>query len=258
MHADASHVDEAEPVARREVDHRGDAEVAQVLVIDRVVRGLLEEFDQIRELRDEYAAFLEQRRHAVHQPLEVVDVSDDVVADDRRGAAVLPRDLGGDGFAEELIERRDPGRVGHRRDVSRGLDPEDPHGAAVEGAEERPVVAPDLDDQATLRHKPLRDILRVLSKVRGNRFRRARNVEVVAEHDLRRDRDRQLNVAAGRASRELERVPRFRPPDFIGLDEGVGERLQTEVEDALQRIRLADATTRSIRDALPSRKGSSG
>src|SRR5438132_1244130 len=127
----------------------------------------------------------------------------------------------------------------------------------VDEAEERPVVAPDLDDQATLRHKPLRDILRVLSKVRGNRFRRARNVEVVAEHDLRRDRDRQLNVAAGRASRELERVPRFRPPDFIGLDEGVGERLQTEVEDALQRIRLANATTRSIRDARPSRTGSS-
>ena len=130
----------------REVQNRRDAEVAQMLVVDRVIRGLLEQIHEIWELRNKDPSVLEQRRHPVHQSVEIVDVRNDVVPDKRRGAAVLRRDLARDGFAEEFVERRDAGGVSHRGNVPRRLDPEDPDGVAVEGAEQSPVVAPDLDD----------------------------------------------------------------------------------------------------------------
>ena len=57
MHFDTANVDDAQAVLGHEAHHRGDAEVAQVLVIDGVVREPLEEVDEVREFDHEHAAW---------------------------------------------------------------------------------------------------------------------------------------------------------------------------------------------------------
>src|SRR5207248_2654250 len=104
--------------------------------------------------------------------------------------------------------------------------------------------------------EPLCDLLGVRGEMRGDRVGRARYVEVVAEHDLGWNRQRQLNVAAGRAPRELERIARLVLSHLVRFDEGVRERLLAEVEHVLERVRSADPAGRPIRGGLPSRTGS--
>ena len=66
--------------------------------------------------------------------MEIVDVCDDVVPDDRRGPPVLRYDPPRDRRVEELVQGRDPGGVRHSRDVAGRLHAKDTRVGAVERA----------------------------------------------------------------------------------------------------------------------------
>ena len=76
--------------ARGEERHQGlDGVVVEVLVVDRVEKGLLENVDQVGHFEDEDAIRREQLRHAAHHRGEVVDVRGHVVGRHHRCPAVL-------------------------------------------------------------------------------------------------------------------------------------------------------------------------
>ena len=102
--------------------------------------------------------------------MEIVDVCDDVVPDDRRGPSVLRYDPPRDRRVEELVQRRDPGGVRHRRDVASRLHAEDAGTHAVERTKHCPVVAADLDGETAGGHETLLHLVGVRGEVRRDGF----------------------------------------------------------------------------------------
>ncbi len=123
-------------------------EVAEVLVVDRVVLESLDEPQEMWELEGRGAARCEQNRDALDEVVDVRHVGEDVVAGDQVSVAVLCDDLAGECGPEELRQRRHPDLLRSSGDVLRRLDAEDPNARADEMPEEVAVVRCQFNHEA--------------------------------------------------------------------------------------------------------------
>ena len=102
-----------------------DREVAQVLVVDRVVLQSVEELADVRHFDNDGAPRPEKRTGASEKTARVVDVREHVVGHDCRCVTVGLPHVTRDVLGEELIDGFDTSSVGQLRDVACRLDAED-------------------------------------------------------------------------------------------------------------------------------------
>jgi hypothetical protein len=88
-----------------------------VLVIDRVVFTAQEEINQVGCLHHKHAFVLQQRRRAAHEPADVVHMGQHVVRMHHHRRSALVAQFPADALAEELVDRRHTGLIGHRGKV---------------------------------------------------------------------------------------------------------------------------------------------
>ena len=223
-------------MAPEQLVERGDREVAQVLMVDRVELAVVDQIDQIGHLQDRDAVLFEQGRDALDQAVEVGDVGQHVVGDDHVGAPALGLEPGRDLATEELVEGRDPGADrGRRRRLGR-IDALDRDAALDEVAQKVAVVARDLDHQGA-RAQPLAldQLERVGARVRQEGARDRGEVRVVAaEQDLGADRLGDLNQRAGAAEADRQRHLDLGRLELLGGQQAVGERGLPERQDGGQ------------------------
>jgi hypothetical protein len=135
--------------------------------------------------------------------------------------------------------------AGDLRHVLGRLDAEDGDARVEVGAQEVAVVARDLDDEAAGAEPTLRDdALRERPAVLDEGLRVRREVQVLLEQLLGRDRDRDLRGRALRAHDHVERVLRLGTLEVLGMDERVRQGLVAEREHRLEALGAAGAAGR--------------
>src|SRR6266540_971044 len=229
-------------VTREQAGQRRQGEVAEVLVVDGVELEPGDHLAEVGHLDDRRAALLEQHGEPRDEAVQVGHVREHVVRVDHVGALALGDELAREVDPEELRDRGDAALHRYLRDVARGLDPEHRDGRSLVVLEQVPVIARHLDREAPRPEVPLPDeapgeLLGVAEHPVGER----REVEVVAEQDLRRDRLGDLHEAARRAEGEVERVARLGPAEVLLAKERVRERGLPEREHGLESGSAAGA-----------------
>src|SRR6185312_3752058 len=135
-------------VALEQIAQRGDREVAQVLVIDRVELAVIDEIAHVRCFDDCNTIVLQQRRDAGNEAVRVGDVGQDVVGvNDVRDLALpgeIPREL----RSKKGLERVDAALARDRDRAWCGIDAQHGYAALPIELQQITVIAGELDDQA--------------------------------------------------------------------------------------------------------------
>jgi len=76
------HIESLHPHLGEEHGEGGEMEIGKVLVVDGVVFDVIQQVEQIRHLRDEHTVLVEQRVKRPSHGWKIVDVREDVVAND--------------------------------------------------------------------------------------------------------------------------------------------------------------------------------
>src|SRR6266851_544939 len=217
-------VDDGEPVPAEQRLQRDEREVAEVLVVDRVELERLDHRLDVGDLDDRHAVRLQHLGDARDKTVEVAYVGEHVVGvhDIRESAFAmqLVRDLG----AKEFCQSVDSALARPLRDVGGRLDPEHRHAGLLVELQQVAVIAGQLDDEAVAPEPAgLDDAPGALLGVTQHRLGERREIEVVAEQLLRRDRLRDLHQRALGTEREVEREASLRLLQLLFGQEGVGE-----------------------------------
>ena len=208
-------------------------EVAEVLVVDRVVFQPIEKLPEIGHLDDHEPVLGQQVPGPAEEALRVVHVGEDVVPDDGPRRSVGGEDLAGGVGVEEAVHRVDGVRAREGRDVRGRLDAEGSHAERPEPLEQASVVAADLDDEvAGLEAQKARHLVRVRGVMGGHRLRGAGDVDVVTEQRGGVDDVQELDECASLAEVDVEREERLGRELLMRPEEAVGERLRAERQDA--------------------------
>ena len=218
-------------------------------MVDGVELAVIDEVLHVGNLDHGHAPRLEQLRDALHHPVEVGHVGEDVVGVDHVGALAERGQVAGDLGAEELTESGDaPLVAGHPGDVRGRLDAEHRDALVMVVLEQVAVVARDLDHQAVgaeglAGHHPAGDALRILDDGVGE----GREVEVLAEEHLGRHGLGDLHQRAVGAEHQIERERSLRLVELLGGQEGVGERRPAEGQHRPEVRRLAGPADGALR-----------
>ena len=129
-----------------ELDERADAELGQVLVVDRVELVPFHQVERVRNLDHERAGLVEERAHTVHERMEVVDVVQRVGGEYHRGRPVIGPDRSRRLRAEVVVDDVDALLTCDRRQVGGRFDAEHT-AAAPPRAKER--KSPSLEPMST-------------------------------------------------------------------------------------------------------------
>ena len=149
MNGQALHVKHLQPVPAKEIVQRGDGEVAQVLVVDRVELDALDQLPHVGNLDDNDAIVFEHNAHARDDAVEVRDVREHVVGVYHVGAPALLPELRRQPLPEEGADCGHAAvQLCHGSDVRSRVDAK--HRNAMGGVEleQVAVVAADFDHQA--------------------------------------------------------------------------------------------------------------
>ncbi len=208
-----------------------EAEVGEVLVVDRVELVVLDQPEQVGELHRDHAARLEQDRHAADEVVEVRHVGQHVVAQQQVGPDAVGDHLGRRRPAEELdpaghapLLQRHLGHVRGRLHAQHG------HAAGLEVLQQVAVVGRDLHhlrlgaEPEPVDHRP-----DVPLGVPEPAVAEAAEVGVLGE-DLGRALELlQLDQLARRADVGVERVEPLHLVQLFGLEERVARRGHAQV-----------------------------
>ena len=137
-----------QPMAPEQAFDRGDREVAEMLVIDRVELAVVDQVAHVVHLDHGDAVVLEQRRDSVDESVRVRDVREHVVGMHDIGPAALGDELCRQLTAEELLPRVDAFVPRSRRRPRRRLDPEHLDSGSHVVLQQIAVVARELDHKA--------------------------------------------------------------------------------------------------------------
>ena len=219
---------------------RGEREVGEMLVIDRVEFAPIDEVADVRHLDHDQSARLQDATDAAHDAAELGDVGEHVVGMQHVCEPAVGGQALGQRGAKEVAERRDTARLGDAGDIRGRLDAEDRHAEIAVVLEQVAVVARDLDDQRArselaFGHEALDQLLRRAD----HRVRKRREVWIVAEQALGRHRLRDLDQRARGAEHEVQRVGRLRLGELLRGEQRVGQRRAAERENGRQRPAVA-------------------
>src|ERR1700741_1347646 len=103
---------------------RGEREIGEMLMIDRVELVFVDEPLDVREFKGDHPLRLEQERHACHEVVEVWNLCENIVADDEIGLLAFLDKLARQADTEEVDTRRHALGDCSLRDVRRWLDAE--------------------------------------------------------------------------------------------------------------------------------------
>ena len=194
-------------------------------MVDRVELELVHEVAQVRRLDDGDAVVREDRRDPCDDTVHVGNVREHVVRVEHGCPAPFGaeprRDLG----TEEVAHRRHAVLLGDARDVAGGVDAEDRHAGVDVVTQEIAVVARDLHREVVGTQLPFRDEAgRDRTRVLDDRVRERREVGVLLEHVLRRNRERDLDERALAAEDQLQGIARLRPRERLVGEQRIRER----------------------------------
>ena len=126
---------------------KADREVTQVLVIDRIELGEVDQVANIGKLDDDDAVLGQQRGHTGHEIVLFVEMVYDVVGDDEIGGPALRTELSGEARPEEVDDGLDPLLSRGRGGVLRRIDAEDVNASLFEILQHVAIVRGDLNHQ---------------------------------------------------------------------------------------------------------------
>ena len=128
MNRDRLDVENHHAVPRQMIDRREQRVIIQVLVVDHVVLQFVDHLAEIVHLEGEHAVRMQRFSHRPRCPLDVGDMSIDVVGHDQVDLAVLGHHASGNFFGEIVVDHLDAGivdggdHVGGRVDADHGAD----------------------------------------------------------------------------------------------------------------------------------------
>ena len=220
--------------------------VEEVLVVDGVELEPLHQLAQVGRLDNGDAARLEDAGDAGHEAVEIGYVGDDVVGMDHVGRPATAGQLVGQVAGEELGQGGHAAGCRHFGDVPGRVDAQDRHAGPGVVLQQVAVVAGQLDDQAagakpSFGDQPFGDDARVLHE----RVRDRGEVRVVPEEDIGWDRLGDLDEPALGAVGQRERVARLRAVEVAFLEDGIGERHLSQIQNDPEPGRSA-ATARGL------------
>ncbi len=245
---DVLDVDQLHAEPGKETDQRLDVKIRQVLMIDGVEQVLLGDVDAVLRFEDEQSVRREHVANADHQRIEIVDIGDHVVGDHDARRTVALQDATPDRIGEEIADGLDPRLRRAPRDLDGGIDAEHPHPALLEEAEQRSIVAAELDDQRARRDgEAADDVVGIAREVLPQAERERGGVDVVAVLDLRIADVENLQMAAIPAQMQRHR---HRGAEHGIVDAGVGDlevrradRHAGHRDDQLLLVRMAEAAS---------------
>ena len=200
MNGQAFDVHDVEISGSEQAIQRRHREVREVLVIDGIELGALDERTQVGDLDDRQPGLPDQQPQAVEESVEIRDMRQDVVGVHDVDAPRAGHEAPGHVRAEKFAEGRHPARARHLGDVGGGLDPEDRDLALLVPLQEVAIVAGDLHHAAAPIERLRRDEpLHQLARVRDHGGRARREIGIVREEPLGRHGGHQLNQRARRA-----------------------------------------------------------
>jgi len=223
--------------------------VLDVLMVDGIEGGPLEDVQEVHRLNDEDPIVGQKRIHPPDEVVKIVDVEED--AGRRNGPRLPPLadDAGGTLPTKEGLDGLDPRIDCDPGDLVRRLDAEDTHPMRAESLEPGTVVAADIHDQGIVVERiPPHDLVGELVEVIAERPGGAGHIGVVQEHDLARDRVTELDESAVRAKVEIQGIDGFPLLELIAAKEAVAVRLVSQGKKVDQVLALADsARSHSVR-----------
>jgi len=149
-----------------------------------------------------------------------------------RAAAPAVDDLRRGVRAEEALVPLDPGAATELGQVLGRVDAQSPGAAIAEGAQQRGVVAADVDDETAAREAVARGQRgRQVVEVGAEGVGGGRHVQVVREHRLGRHAFDELDVAATVAEADAQGKTGFGTAKIFGAGELVGKRCRAEVKE---------------------------
>lgn len=220
-----------------------------MLVIDRVELQPVDHVAQRWHLDDRFAVVLEEQPYAVEHAVEIGHVGEDVVGVDNVGAAAMGGQPRREIAAEELFDSLDAALfASDAGDVAGRLDAENLDPAGTIMLQKIAIIAGDLDhkrvgSQVAPAHHTLHQRARMRHKCVGDR----RQINIVVKQQFRRDRNRELDKAAGWAAENLKRITRLRPRASLRPHQRIGKWRHSKCEDRCQRSRAARAAVRRLR-----------
>ena len=129
---------------------RGEAEVKNVLVVDRVELATLDEIAGVGKFEDYAPAGLEQGFQAGDEVVRVWHMGEDVIAEDQVGLTFLASEILCKIVPEKFYKRFDSFFTCDLGDVRSWLDAERGNFGRVELLQEISIVAGDFDDEVFL------------------------------------------------------------------------------------------------------------
>ena len=156
------HVEQPQAMSGEDLLDHEQREIGEMLVVDRVELGILDQPRQMRELHRQDTVLRQQMREAGDEIVEIGNMGQHIVAEQK----VRPGSLVPQRFCEVETEKcgqgRHPVRLGCFRDVGGRLDAEDGDAGLDEMLQQVTVVAGDFDDRARrVQTEPLRRHLRI-------------------------------------------------------------------------------------------------
>ena len=221
-------------VPREERLQRGEGEVEDVLVVDGVELGVLDEVHAVRTLENDATAGAQEAREPGDEVIGGRRVGEDVVAENEIGLTIFGGETGGEVCAEEFDERFDAFLASDFSDVGGGFDAETGHAEADEILQQIAVIAGDLDDAAG---RAEGEFLHVAlcrgAGVPEQGVGEGREVEVIGEEIDGRGEVRDLKQPAACTDGDTERKARLGFSQISREKEVICQGLMAEIEDEM-------------------------
>ena len=190
--------------------------------------------DQVRKipgLEYEHAVWPQQTSNTLDEVVQVIHVRKHVVRGDNRRRSAIAPELVGQCRGEERVHRLETGVGRFPRHVARRIDAEHAHAAIPERAQQRTVVAADVDDQRLRRNARAREdrfgvAIEVLNEPEGN----GGVVNVVPVQDFGIHDVGQLGETAAPAHHHGHRIHRLRHVQRSGGDVMIAGRRGCELQ----------------------------
>ena len=135
------HVEDLQATGAKYVLHREQRKVREMLMVNRVELILVHQAHEMGYFNSHDAVWLEQQRNSLHEIIDIVDLCEDVVADDQIGLpAFMLEPLRAVG-PEELHQSRHAPLLRVGSHVGRWVDTEHRNGARHEVLEQVAIIA---------------------------------------------------------------------------------------------------------------------
>src|ERR1051326_1112663 len=196
-----------------------------MLMVDRIELEMVDHVPYVRILEDENTLRTERVEYASDEPVDVVDVRENVGCQDARGCSVPSPYLGAKVLVEELIDCLDAGLPRNLCDISSRFDAKQAQTAPLEIAQKSAVIRGNLEHQiAGAQREARRHRIGEGRELRPHGLGCARDVHVITKQDLRIDDLHQLHQRAIAANENVKWKSRVELIELFFSKKPVGQR----------------------------------